>query len=36
MLRSPNFFKLVTDAEFFTELRGTYRSGQKQPELNLS
>ena len=33
---SPNCFKFVADAEFLPNQRGTHRSGQKQPELNLS
>jgi len=28
--------KFVADAQFLPNYRGTYRSGQKQPELNLS
>jgi len=33
---APTAFKFVADAEFLPNQRGTYRSGQKQPELNLS
>jgi len=36
LFRSPNCFKFVADAECLPHERGTYRSGQKQPELNLS
>jgi len=35
MLRSSNCFKFIADAECLPK-RGTYRSRQKQPELNLS
>ena len=31
----PNCSKFVVHAEFLSNQRGTYRSGQKQPELNL-
>jgi len=36
MLRSPNCFKFVAEAEFLLNEREAYRSSQKQPELNLS
>ena len=34
--KAPNCFTFVADAEFLPNQHGTYRSGQKQPELDLS